>query len=90
MAHLNPVQNSSTNSVYSIHGCKNGNYIRLVFALLPLKSEECYTKLLDRLIDVCTTRRITLQPDVVHNDFECVMHTAVTKTRIVPSLFMPT
>lgn len=31
--------------LYSIHGCKNGNYVPLVFALLPSKSEECYLKM---------------------------------------------
>ncbi|CAC5397336.1 unnamed protein product [Mytilus coruscus] len=66
--------------LYSIHGCKNSNCIPLVFALLPLKSEECYIKMWDLLIDVCTTRRLTLQPEVFHIDFECAMHTAVTKT----------
>jgi hypothetical protein len=35
--------------LYSIHGCKNGNYIPLVFALLPLKTEECYNKMWDLL-----------------------------------------
>ena len=28
--------------LYNIHGCKNRNYVPLVFALLPSKSEECY------------------------------------------------
>ncbi|CAC5414466.1 unnamed protein product [Mytilus coruscus] len=34
----------------------------------------------DLLIDVCTTQRLTLQHEVVHIDFKCAMHTAVTKT----------
>jgi hypothetical protein len=33
--------------LYSLHGCKNGNAIALVFALLPAKSEDCYIKMWD-------------------------------------------
>lgn len=63
--------------LYSIHGCKNGNYIPLVFALLPLKTEECYNKMWDLLIDACTTINFILQPEVVHSDFEYAMHSVV-------------
>ena len=57
---------------------RNGNYIPLVFALLPLKTDECYNKMRDLLIDACTTRNFTFQPEVVHIDFEYAMHSAVT------------
>jgi hypothetical protein len=29
--------------LYTIHGLKNGNYVPLVFCLLPSKTEMCYT-----------------------------------------------
>ena len=31
--------------LYTIHGCKNGNYVPLLYCLLPLKSEACYAKM---------------------------------------------
>jgi hypothetical protein len=53
-------------------------FIPLVFALLPLKTDECYNKMRDLLINACTTRNFTFQPEVVHIDFEYAMHSAVT------------
>ena len=31
--------------LYIIHGCKNGHYVPLVFALLPANTELCYRDL---------------------------------------------
>ena len=39
--------------LYSIHGCKNGNYVTLVFTLLPSKSEECYLKMWSFIQNSC-------------------------------------
>jgi hypothetical protein len=63
--------------LYSLHGCKNGNYIAFVFALLPAKSEDCYIKMWDLLIAACRERNLVLQPEVFHIDFECAMHSAI-------------
>jgi hypothetical protein len=63
--------------LYSFHGCKNGNDIALVFALLPAKSEDCYIKMWDLLIAACRERNLVLQPEVFHIDFEYAMHSAI-------------
>ena len=63
--------------LYSLHGCKNGNAIALVFALLPAKSEDCYIKMWDLLIAACLERNLVLQPEVFHIDFEYAMHSAI-------------
>jgi hypothetical protein len=60
-----------------IPGCKNGNAIALVFALLPAKSEDCYIKMGDLLIAACRERNLVLQPEVFHIDFEYAMHSAI-------------
>ena len=31
--------------LYTIHGCKNGNYVPFLYCLLPSKSEACYSKM---------------------------------------------
>jgi hypothetical protein len=63
--------------LYSLHGCKNGNCIALVFALLPAKSEDCYIKMWDLLIAACRERNLVLQPEVFHIDFEYAMRIAI-------------
>ena len=63
--------------LYTIHGCKNGNYVPLVYCLLPSKSEACYIKMWSLLLDYCRNKGLTLQPEVIHVDFEKAMHNAV-------------
>lgn len=38
--------------LYTIHGLKNGNYVPLVFCLLPSKTEMCYTAMWSLIIDL--------------------------------------
>jgi hypothetical protein len=56
--------------LYTIHGFKNGNYIPLVFMLLPGKSEEVYNLCFSKLIMLCQERNLEFCPSVIHVDFE--------------------
>ncbi|VDI53174.1 Hypothetical predicted protein, partial [Mytilus galloprovincialis] len=62
--------------LYTFHGFKLGHYVPLVFALLPSKSEEIYTVLLNMISSLCTDRNIMFKPRIVHIDFEIAMHNA--------------
>ena len=66
--------------LYTIHGGKKGNYVPLVFALLPCKSEMCYQKMWKFITDYCTERNVVLSPRIIHIDFEKDMHNAVLST----------
>ena len=66
--------------LYSIHGCKNGNYVTLVFTLLPSKSEECYLKMWSFIQNSCSENGYELHPRTIHIDFEKSMHNAVQAT----------
>ena len=48
----------------------NGNYIPLVFILLPGKSEELYSCAFSSLLHVCSENGLAFAPSVVHVDFE--------------------
>ena len=63
--------------LYTIHGGKKGNYVPLLFALLPCKSEMCYQKMWKFITDYCTERNVVLSPRIMHIDFEKAMHNAV-------------
>lgn len=63
--------------LYSIHGCKNGNYVPLLFALLPSKSEECYKQMWSFIQNCCLQKGFEIQPRVIHIDFERSMHNAI-------------
>jgi len=63
--------------LYTIHGCKNGNYVPLLYCLLPSKSEACYTKMWSLLLDYCQNKGLHLQPNIIHVDFEKAMHNSV-------------
>ena len=56
--------------LYTIHGFKNGNYIPLVFALLPGKSREVYQILFTSLLQLCIGNLFQFQPEIIHVDFE--------------------
>ena len=63
--------------LYTIHGCKNGNDVPLLYCLLPSKSEACYTKMWSLLLDYCQNKGLDLQPNIIHVDFEKAMHNSV-------------
>lgn len=63
--------------MYTIHGGKNGNYVPLGFALLPLKTENCYTRMWNLLISKCRELKLTISPEHTHIDFELAMHNSL-------------
>ena len=62
---------------YTIHECKNGHYVPLVFALLPAKTELCYRDLWTKIQHLCTKRDLHLNPSSIHVDFEPAMHNVI-------------
>ena len=36
--------------MYTLRGCKNGNYVPLLYALLPVKDEKCYRIMWDLIL----------------------------------------
>ncbi|CAC5392939.1 unnamed protein product [Mytilus coruscus] len=65
--------------MYTLHGCKNGNYVPLVYALLPGKSEECYTNMWNFILQLCEQRNLVLKPQAIHVDFEQAMHNMILR-----------
>jgi hypothetical protein len=66
--------------LHTIHGGKKGNYVPLVFALLPCKYEMCYQKIWKFITDYCTERNVVLSPMIIHIDFEKSYAQAVLST----------
>src|SRR5436190_16314831 len=67
--------------LYTIHGCvgseENSRIMPLVYALMSSKSEECYRKLFQDLIDFCDEQGVELQPHFVLTDFEIAAINAI-------------
>ena len=55
---------------YTLHGYKKGNYVPLVFMLLPGKSEVVYRYAFSSLIRICREKGLEFSPSTVHVDFE--------------------
>jgi hypothetical protein len=64
MEHLIIVQN-----IFTVHGYKNGQYVPLVFALLPSKKTATYTTFLSLLINECLKFDFVLKPKKVEQSF---------------------
>lgn len=63
--------------MYTIHGFKNGQYVPLLFCLLPLKSKDCY-RILSYLLDrCCQSFNLSLNFNIIHLDFDIRIHTAM-------------
>ena len=62
---------------FTIHSVENGNYIPLVFCLLPDKKEATYRSLFKHLIKKCEEMNLTFKPKTVTADFEKAIHNAV-------------
>ena len=56
--------------MYTIHGFQSGNYVPLVFMLLPGRSEEIYTKAFSLLFTTLNNNRLKFSAEVIHIDFE--------------------
>jgi hypothetical protein len=48
----------------------NGNFVPLVYILLPGKSDDIYRLCFTKLIDMCESRNLTFSPNIIHVDFE--------------------
>ena len=66
--------------VYIWHGCKNGNYVPLLFFLLPGKSEVVYQAMIHMAVEACSKLSFTLNPKTVRIDFEKPMYNALQST----------
>jgi hypothetical protein len=63
--------------LFTVHGYKNGQYVPLVFALLPSKKTATYTTFLSVLINECLKFDFVLKPKKVVADFEKAIHLAI-------------
>jgi len=63
--------------VYTLHGCVDGSVFPLVFALLPNKREETYTRFLTLLKEASSQKGILIAPETVLLDFENASWNAV-------------
>lgn len=59
--------------LYTLHGYRNGHYVPLVYILMNGKSSALYNTCLSTLINLCSEKRLTFEPDIVHVDFEEAM-----------------
>jgi hypothetical protein len=66
--------------LYTIHGYKNGQYIPLVFALLPNKSSAVYCHMWKFILEKCGEFNLTFEPKEIFIDFEKSMHIAIRET----------
>ena len=60
--------------MYTLHGCINGNYVPLLYALLPVKDEKCYRTMWFLILSLCHQKQFLLTPLSIHIDFEQAMH----------------
>jgi hypothetical protein len=60
--------------LFTIHGYKNGQYVPLVFALLPSKKTATYTTFSSLLINECLKFNFVLKAKKVVADFEKAIH----------------
>ena len=60
--------------LYTIHGGKNGNYVPLVFVILPAKTEICCQMMWTFITDYCTEKNLVLAPKTIHIDFDTFIH----------------
>ena len=64
--------------LYTLHGFKNGNYVPLIYCLLPGKSENVYQVMWSHIIDICSKSEKVISCKNFHVDFEFSVH-KVTK-----------
>ena len=56
--------------LYTVHGYNNGNYVPLLYMLLPGRSENVYRQAFEIIITKCSDSGLTFSPSVFHIDFE--------------------
>jgi hypothetical protein len=57
-------------NLYSIHGCKNGNYVPLLFALLPSKEKAVYRTFWNVVFKLCDDQNLKFEPKTINLEFE--------------------
>lgn len=62
---------------FTIHGFKNGQYVPLVFCLLPNKLKTTYNTLFNIIIEKCREKGLHWSPTTIVIDFEVAIHKAV-------------
>lgn len=62
--------------LYTIHAFKDNGYVPLVFAFLPSKTTECYTKMWNFVVNLCVQYGLLFIPIHCILDFEYAAHTA--------------
>ena len=60
--------------LYTLHGFKNGNYVPLIYCLLPGKSENVYRVMWSHIIDICSKSGKVISCKNFHVDFEFSVH----------------
>jgi len=65
--------------MFTVHGLQNGNYLPLLFFILPNKETKTYEKALMHIISECSKLNITFSPKTVFADFEKAIHLALLK-----------
>lgn len=63
--------------LYTVHGCKNGHYLPLIFVLLSGQSTVSYQQCLMEILNLCTQKGLQFSPKIVHVDFEEAMMKAI-------------
>jgi hypothetical protein len=52
--------------LYSIHGCKNVNYVPLLFALLPSKEKAVYRTFWNVVFKLCDDQNLKFEPKTIN------------------------
>lgn len=63
--------------MFTMHIVENGNYVPLVFCLLPDKKTETYTTMFRKLLELCQESGEDFSPETFVVDFEQAIHNAV-------------
>ena len=63
--------------LYTLHGFKNGNYVPLIYCLLPGKSENVYRVMWSHIIDICSKSGKVISCKNFHVNFEFSVHKVI-------------
>jgi len=72
--------------MFTVHGLQNGNYLPLLFFVLPNKEIKIYEKVFMYIISECSKLDITFPPKTIFADFEKTIHLALLKVWLSISL----
>jgi hypothetical protein len=72
--------------MFTVHGLQNGNYLPLLFFVLPNKEIKAYEKVFMHIISECSKLNITFPSKTIFADFEKVIHLTLLKVWLSISL----